>query len=58
MTLAQYVDCFWADDAPYFIAALVTDPQDQIVNYTNWTEPSEYDRMLFGEDVIATRKLE
>ena len=58
MTLTQYVDCFWADRAPYLVPALTTDPSDEIVNYTYWTKPDEFDRMMFGEEVIATRKLE
>ena len=28
MTLTQYVDCFWADQAPYFIPALLTKDDD------------------------------
>ena len=58
MSLTQYVDCFWADNAPYFIPALITDPNDQVINYTFWTKPDEFDKMMFGDDVIATRKLE
>ena len=58
MTLTQYVDCFWADQAPYFIPALLTKDDDEVVNYTYWSTPEEFDKLMFGEDVIATRKLE
>ena len=58
MKLDQYIDCFWTNEAPYFIPALLTNPQDEIVNYTYWNDPDDFDRQVFGEGVIATRKLE
>ena len=58
MTLTQFIDCFWVDRAPYLMPALLIDPSDEIVNYTYWTKADEFDRIMFGEEVIATRKLE
>ena len=58
MTLTQYMDCFWADDAPYFIPALLTNPLDEVINYSYWEELDETDRWLFGEEAISTRKIE
>ena len=58
MSLDEYMDCFWADEAPFFIPGHLTGPEDRIVNYTNWLEPTDEDELLFSSDVIAYRMVE
>ena len=38
MSLDDFMDAFWADDAPYLVPAILNDPKDEIVNYTDWVE--------------------
>ena len=50
--------CFWDDSAPYMIPAMLRNEEDEIVNYSNWTEPEESDREMFGNDVISVMKIQ
>ena len=52
------MDCFWDDSAPYMIPAMLRNEEDEIVNYSNWTEPAEMDREMFGNDVISVMKIQ
>lgn len=58
VTFSQFMDCFWADSAPYFIPAWMRSDEDVVVNYTNWSEPTEDAKFVFGDDVISIRKIE
>ena len=58
LTLDQFMGCFWDNQAPYLIPALLRNEEDEIVNYSNWTEPDETDRELFGQDVISVMKVQ
>ena len=58
LSLDDYMDCFWADEAPFFIPGHLTGPEDRIVNYTNWLEPTHDDAFRFSTDVIAYRMVE
>jgi len=57
MTLEDFMDCFWADQAPFFIPAIL-EKGDTVVNYTLWGDATEDEKTLFGKDVIKTRKIE
>ena len=39
MTLQQYWDAFWADDAPYFVGAYDGNPDHKVVDHTDWRRP-------------------
>ena len=52
------MECFWDDSAPYMIPAMLRNEEDEIVNYSNWTEPEEVDREMFGNDVISVMKIQ
>ena len=57
--LDDFMECFWADAAPYYIPALVLDREkDEVVNYTNWTTPSEEEKKVMGDDILGTRRIE
>ena len=58
MSLDNFMDCFWADEAPFFLPGHLTGPEDKVVNYTNWLDPSADDQLLFGPKVIASRLIE
>ena len=40
MSLEQFWDAFWSDDAPYYLPARPRDEEDELLNYTNWGTPS------------------
>ena len=37
LSLQQYWDAFWADNAPYFVAAFKRHEDDEITKHTNWS---------------------
>jgi len=58
MGLDDYMNCFWANDAPFYIPGHLSGPEDRIINYTNWLEPTNEDELLLSTDVIAYRLIE
>ena len=52
MTLQEYWDAFWADDAPYFFGAIERDDRDIFNNATTWGEPDPVFATWFGTPVI------
>jgi len=58
MSLSDFMDAFWADDAPFYIPGIVEGKEKKIINYTKWTEPNMGDKFNFGEDVKSTRAIE
>ena len=40
------------------IPALLRGEEDEIVSYSNWTEPDDTDREIFGQDVISVMKVQ
>ena len=58
MSLTEFMDCFWADDAPFFLPGKMMGQDGYIVNYTDWFDPRLRDTMIFGEDVQSTRLVE
>ena len=41
LTLDQYWDAFWADEAPYYYPGIERDPEDIFLSSSTWGEPSE-----------------
>ena len=58
LSLNEFMECFWADDAPFFLPGKMMGHDDYIVNYTDWFEPRLRDTIIFGEDVVSTRLVE
>ena len=58
MSLSEFMECFWADEAPFFVPGLLFGQEDKVVNYTGWYEPTLEDTTIFGDDVISVRKVE
>jgi hypothetical protein len=58
LSLDDFMECFWADDSPYFIPAIETAPTDEIVQYSLWADPTEEDKAMFGDSIISIRKIE
>ena len=41
LSLEQYWDCYWSDDAPYYLQAIILDPEDIVLLGTDWRQPSQ-----------------
>ena len=41
LTIDQYWDAFWDNDAPYYIKALERNPQDIFISQSFWGPPSK-----------------
>ena len=52
LSFTQFMECFWSDAAPYYIPAFLSKEKDQIVNYSNWSDPTDFDKHVFGDNVI------
>ena len=55
LSLDQFWDAFWSDDAPYYLPARPRDPEDKLLGYTSWGEPSAGFETAFGKPVIEER---
>ena len=42
LSLDEYWDAFWANDAPYYIQAHKKDEEEHILSYTDWGPPTEH----------------
>ena len=40
LSLEQYWDCFWSDNAPYYLQAVERDAEDEVLSSTTWGEPT------------------
>ena len=59
MSLDKFWDCFYADDAPYYVSDIKKDPKDEFVEATKWHAPSEEQfEMAFGKPVQSERSEE
>lgn len=58
LPIEHVYDCFWADEAPYLLPAVLRKGHDYIVNWTLWTDPGAEDREFFGPTVNSVRKFE
>ena len=52
LSLDQYWEAFWADDAPYYVGAIERDPRDNFNNQTTWGDPSPGYEAIFGLPVL------
>ena len=55
LSLDQFWDAFWANDAPYFVQAMVRDEEDTIMTVTEWGPPTEGYEELHGSFVLQQR---
>ena len=58
LSIEQAYECFWADEAPFLLPAFKRKENNYVVNWTLWADPSAEDIEIFGENVLAVRKLE
>ena len=58
LSLVQYWDAFYTDDAPYFPQGIETDPESIVVESSGWREPSPDYLEINGIQVIQERYLE
>ena len=58
LSIEQAYECFWADEAPFLLPAFQRKENNYVVNWTLWADPSAEDIEIFGENVLAVRKLE
>jgi len=48
LTLEEYWDCYWSDNAPYYVQALERDPEDEMLSNTAWSDPTPGYEMAGG----------
>ena len=52
LSLDQYWEAFWSNEAPYYIQAIIRDEEDSITRSTKWGPPEIY-KELHGENAIT-----
>ena len=57
LSLDQYWDAFLSDEAPYYIQAVMRDPEDIVLEISDWREPSEGFEIVNGRPVIQEKLL-
>jgi len=58
MSLTEFMEAFWADEAPFFVPGVLFGQEDKVVNYTDWYEPKLEDITVFGDNVQSVRLVE
>ena len=56
LSLTQFWDCYFADNAPYYANMLYRDPDDYITQSTAWGDPEMYETFL-DVPVLQERKI-
>ena len=52
MSLEQYWDCFYANNAMYYVSDIQKDPLDKFVSQTEWHDPTQPEfETAFGKPV-------
>ena len=54
LSLDQYWEAFWSNEAPYYIQAIIRDEEDSITRSTKWGPPEIY-KELHGGPVLEER---
>ena len=57
LSLDQYWDAFLSDEAPYYIQAVMRDPEDIVLEITDWREPSEGFKTVNGRPALKEKLL-
>ena len=57
ISLSDYWDAYWGNDAPYYIQARLRDSQDILMEERIWGEPSEGFEVVQNQTVIQERYL-
>ena len=55
LSLEEYWETFWADDAPYYVPTKPRDPDDVLLSSTNWSTPSLGYEERSGKPVLQER---
>jgi len=58
LSLNQYWEAYWADDAPYFIPAFRKDSRDEALSYSDWQTPMHGGDDIIGEPIEQQRVYE
>ena len=52
LSIDQYFDAFWSDEAPYYNPGMARLPEDELIEATPWSTPSEGFEVLLNRTVI------
>ena len=55
LSLEQYWECYWEDNAPYYVQTIERDMDDIMGSNTAWGSPSEGNETELGYDVLQER---
>ena len=55
MSLNDYWDAFWGDDAPYYVHAILRDTEDILIEERGWGEPAPNFGPVLKDTVIQER---
>lgn len=58
LSLEQFWEAYWADDAPYFIPAFNKDSRDELISYSDWGMPTHGGEKITKEFVGKQRTIE
>ena len=57
LSLTQFWECYFSDNAPYYVNALYRDPEDYITLSTAWGDPEMYEEGFLDMPVLQERKM-
>ena len=52
-----FMECFWGNNSPYYIPAVLDDKNDLTKSYSLWSNPTKFDKFIFGDEIIAIRRI-
>ena len=58
LSFDDFMECFWAGNAPYFIPAMASKENEEVVKYSLWEDPTEEDKAMFGNEILSIRKIQ
>ena len=58
LSLDSFWDCFWVNDAPYYLQAIMVSSEDLLLLSTDWRNPSPGEEVHLDTEVLEERILE
>ena len=57
LSLEDYWNAFWADDAPYFVPAFMTGEGEEIESATDWGRPIDETGLIYGNTPVDKQRI-
>jgi len=58
LSLDQFWQAYWADDAPYFLPAFKKDNRDELLSYSDWGRAVHGGELITGKEILEQRSIE